>query len=180
MEIKKDFRVTEKWHKGFDREIDDITEVIVHHTDGEGTPGGLLDWMYNGEFSKWYKKGIGLFHFCIGKNGSIIQLGDLDRWWWHSDSGSQDEHTIGIELIHKDGDFTPEQYEALSELIFDILMVSCPIDSVVGHDHYYSKHYGHPKPCPTNFFEWERLEEQMDKRGILYSNKNFGYDIARR
>lgn len=168
IEIVKDYSVTDKWHKGWSREMRDITEAVIHHTDGGGDIYTLKQWMLGGEFSSRYKKGKGLFHYVIDREGRIWEVGPLSRWWYHSCSGKHDRSTVGIELIHKSGPYTDKQYEALSRLLFDYLPPDVQFSLIVGHDYNYKKYSNDTKGCPGPDFRWERLEEEMKKRGLKF------------
>lgn len=169
--IVKDYSVTDKWHKGFNRNINDISEIVIHHSDGTGDIYTLRDWMLGGERKADYEKGISLFHFCIDREGRIWMSGPLDRWWYHSCSGKHDKYTIGIELIQKSGPFSDEQYKSLSWLIFEDLAIQCPnLSRIVSHDFNYLKYSGRSKGCPGPDFDWHRLEHEMQMRGLEFNS----------
>ena len=165
-----DYTVTDKWHKGFDRHLEDITEAVVHHTASEGTWEGLKNWMMEGERAAEYKRGIALFHFVVEKDGSIVKLGPISKWWHHSSSGQHDKYSVGIELIHKEGAFTDEQYESLLWLVTEYLSFHCAnYERIVSHK-YNAKYYSdREKYCPGQYFDWERLKGNVLNSGFEIS-----------
>lgn len=180
--IKVDYSVTNKWHKGWKRPLDQITEAVVHHTAGSGTWQGLRDWMLSvtGKRKANYKRGIGLFPFVIQKNGTLAKFGPIARWWYHSHAGKHDSETIGIEIIHNKGSFSKQQYETLFWLLFEYIPFHCEnYKSIVSHDHNMMKYTGKKKSCPGPDFEWAKLEKEMGKRKISWNFKSYrGYNIA--
>lgn len=172
--VQQDYSVTQKWHPGWKRELDQITEVVIHHTAGTGNIETLKKWMLGGERKDQYIKGISLFHFAIGRDGKIWKAGPITRWWYHSCSGKHDRFTIGIENIHKSGPFTDEQYENLFWLLFDYLPNYCPsFNRIVSHDYNYNTYSKMKKGCPGQDFGWGRLESEMTRRNIGYETHNF-------
>lgn len=168
--IIKDFDVTKKYHNGFIRKLQSITEVVIHHTAGRGTYKTLKKWMIGGERKKQYKKGVALFHIAIDKDGSIYQLGKFTRWFYHSSSGRHDKKTIGIELIHYEGNFTKEQYRSLEYLLFDFFpKMFNNYSRIVAHDYNKNKYSGNRKGCPGNTFDWY-LIKNMGKARKLHDN----------
>lgn len=172
--IKQDYSVTEKWHKGWARSPDSVTEVVIHHTDGIGNIETLKKWMLGGERKKQYVKGISLFHFAVDREGSIWKAGPVSRWWYHSCSGRHDRFTVGIENIHKTGPFTDAQYESLCWLLFEYMPHFCPsFCRIVSHDYNYSTYSNGKKGCPGPYFDWKRLESEMSKRNITFDTGGF-------
>jgi hypothetical protein len=172
--IKVDYSVTDKWHKGWKRPLDQINEVVIHHTGGNGTWEGLRNWMLKGERKASYKKGVALFHFAIGKTGILAKFGPIARWWYHSSSGRHDRYTVGVEIIHRSGKFTDDQYETLFWLLFEYMPYHCKnYTRIVSHDYNFNTYSNGKKGCPGPDFEWERLEDEMKKRNIKYSTHGF-------
>lgn len=168
--IIKRFDVSEMWHPGWKRKIEEITEVVIHGTPGK-TATGLLQWMIGGERGKSYKKGQALFHFLIDKNGTIYQIAPINRFYFHSCSGKHDKLTIGIELLNpivgNEGDYSDLQYESLELLMFDALFTYCKnINRVVGHDYNYNTYKGIRKNCPGKNFDWKKTRTMFKNRNI--------------
>lgn len=167
--IYQDYSVTQKWHTGWRRDFNEITEAVIHHTDGTGNIDSLKNWMLGGEFKDLYRKGVSLFHFAIDREGAIWEAGPVSRWWYHSCSGKHDRFTVGIEIIHKDESFTGDQYRNLSWLLFEHLPRLCPsLTKIVSHDCNYHKYGYMMKGCPGPDFDWERLEKEMKMRNIIF------------
>jgi len=145
------------------RELDSIDEVVIHHTAGDGNWKGLKGWFLGKDNPRraQYKKFVALTHYYIQKDGKIIEAYPLDTWLYHSCSGKRDKTTIGIELIHKTGDFTEEQYKSLFYLLFDFLPANCPNLKVISsHDYRYKKYSNITKDCPSDWFDWARLKAE--------------------
>lgn len=172
--IQQDYSVTQKWHAGWKRPLDQITEVVIHHTAGKGSIDTLKKWMLNGERKDQYTKGISLFHFAISMDGEIWKAGPISRWWYHSCSGKHDRYTVGIENIHKSGAFTDEQYNNLFWLLFEYIPHFCPsYCRIVSHDYNYNTYNNMKKGCPGPDFDWDRLESEMKKRNITFETHGF-------
>lgn len=179
MEIIKSIEITQKWHQGFNRNFDDIQEIVIHGTGGGSSSDALISWMLSGERQESYKKGIGLFHFFINFTGDIFQFADLNKWYYHSTCGKHDKHTIGIELLNSSANnsnvYTKYQYKYLFELIFDNLLLNFKnIKSIVGHDYNGNRYSGIKKGCPGSGFDWTILEKELKVRNIKY--QNFGFE----
>jgi N-acetyl-anhydromuramyl-L-alanine amidase AmpD len=158
MKITDKKYISKKYFPGFPRPKEKISTIVVHHTDGEGTFANLEAWMTGKDaLADLYSKGIGLFHFAIDKDGSIYQIMDIDTWCYHSESGTADSFSIGIELIHRTGDFTPQQYESLSWLIKKLNEES-PLQFIVSHDYCRRFISGLTRKfCPGDSFDWAKL-----------------------
>jgi N-acetyl-anhydromuramyl-L-alanine amidase AmpD len=171
--MKIDNRVSDKWHRGFRRELQ-VTTIVLHGTAGTKSTRGLIGWMLEGHRQNLYKKGIALFHFVIDLQGEVTRIIDPEFWVYHSSCGIQDERTIGIELINPDpnnkNSYTDLQYESLFKLIFDELMKTFPsIRAIASHKRMKQKFSGGTKNCPGNF-DWNKLEEEMIERNLKYTH----------
>ena len=144
------------------RDLKTVTEIVIHHTAGNGTWKGIKSWILgkNNERINQHKRFIGLTHYYIDKDGRINQAFPLDTWLYHSCSGKHDKVTAGIELVHGSGEFTAEQYNSLAELITRIAD-TCPIKTIVSHDYNYLHYSGKTKGCPGKDFNWEKLQEML-------------------
>lgn len=151
------------------RTLDEIKEIVIHHTAGNGDWPILKNWMLNGERQKNYKKGVGLFHFCIEKKGKIINSWPLDQPVFHSSCYLHDLETIGIEVIHKYGEFTQPQYDSLVRLC-NLLISKCDIKRITTHDYNYLKYSKKTKGCPGKMFKWAELEKYLSKKGIKFTS----------
>lgn len=85
---------------------------------------------------KWHREkgwqGIG-YHWVIREDGTV-EAGRPEYWIGaHVGVHNYNEGSIGIMLFGIDGNFTDEQYEALEELIGEILKRHPTIDSICGH-----------------------------------------------
>jgi hypothetical protein len=149
------------------RQVDVVTEIVIHHTAGVGTWQGLKNWFTSDKCERkdQYKRFIGFTHYYIEKNGTVFQPFFLDSWMYHSCSGKHDKETIGIELIHSTGEFTDSQYTALTDLI-EYIYQSCPIKTIVSHDYNYMHYSGRAKGCPSKWFNWNRLSTMLEEKGI--------------
>jgi len=172
--IIQDYSVTQKWHNGWKRPLSQITEVVIHHTAGNGNIDTLKKWMLGGERKDSYKKGIALFHFAIDKDGRIWKAGPISRWWYHSCSGKHDRFTVGIENIHKSGPFTPAQYKSLFWILFEYMPHFCPnYHRIVSHDYNYNTYSNVKKGCPGPDFDWTKLEKEIKRRNINFETHGF-------
>ena len=168
--IIKRFDVSMMYHKGFKRDINDISEAVIHATHGKSA-NGLLSWMIGGERAAQYKKGIALFHFLIGRLGEVYQIAPVARWYYHSSSGKHDKQTIGIELLNSlpnnEGDFTERQYVALEDLLFNVLFPNCKkIRRIVSHDYNYNTYSNNRKGCPGKNFSWTQMRDMFKIKKI--------------
>lgn len=176
------YDITQRYHKGWARDLNDITEVCVHHTQSDGTFDGTLAYVSLPEPKRQadYKGAIGLFPFLVGQDGRIAKLGPLSRWWWASDSGAHDKTVVNIELCQGLKEFTDVQTDSLLWLIFDYILFHCPnCRRIVGHDYNNNLYSGTTKGCPGNMFPWSKLEGEMARRNIKFSNHKIGcYEFA--
>ena len=156
------------------RSIEDITEIVIHHTAGGGSWRGLKSWFTSKtcERKDQFKRFIGFTHYYIEKNGTIFQPFNLDSWMYHSCSGKHDKKTIGIELIHNTGEFPEEQIDALVNLVEHIYK-TCPIMQIVSHDYNYMYYSGKAKGCPSKWFNWSEFESKLEEKGIKPVIKSF-------
>ena len=175
------------WHKGFDRNGQQITEVVIHATGGIGA----IRYVEGGERKAEYLQGIALFHYCVESAGSVVQIVDDDRWVYHSSSGGYDAGTIGIETENDriNGTFNAAQIEILQTLIFEQLMAAYPIKTISTHsynfEHYspdafrkWAQDHGQPYSCPGSSFPWSIFEIGMSARRIAYRKVQDGnYEI---
>lgn len=101
-------------------------------------------------------------HYLISREGEVWNLVDEEKRAWHAgvskmpfaeDSRENVNHfSIGIELIcDEQSDFSPEQYESLALLTFDIMSRN-PIRNIVGHEHIAPGR----KVDPGSRFDWPR------------------------
>jgi hypothetical protein len=166
MNIIQDNRLRQKYH-GISRLISDITEITIHGSGGGENSLALINWMAseNCNRKEFYLQGIGLLPFTIDYSGKVYQLMPVNDWYFHSDCGQHDSHTIGIEMMNSGagntGKYTDAQYIALYELISD-LIAAYPITEIRSHDAN-RKQYSNlpPKPCPGAGFKWDGLEQYI-------------------
>jgi N-acetyl-anhydromuramyl-L-alanine amidase AmpD len=168
--MTEDYSLMELFGRPPSRSLDDITEIVIHHTDGGGTNKSLFEWFKGKDCPNHalYRKFVALTHYFIQKDGAVTEAYPLDTWLYHSCSGVRDKTTIGIELIHKTGEFTQEQYAALLGLIFIDIAEKCPnIDTISSHDYRYLKYSGRSKGCPGKFFDWDIIEQNNQFNWII-------------
>lgn len=170
MTIIKNTKIRDRWHKGYPRNSDDITEIVIHATAG----GGFIKWLedYNEREKEW-KKGIGLVQYHINKAGLITEIIDVYNWVYHSSSGSHDKETIGIEVEKLDNKnasaITVEQAESLLSLTIELCKMFPTIKKIVSHDYNRKKYSGlAPKPCPGEF-PWATFSQALGKNEITKS-----------
>jgi hypothetical protein len=154
-------------YKGFLRGLSDINEISIHGSGGGASSLDLINWMASEgcERKDFYLKGIGLFPFTIDFTGKVYQIMPVNDWYYHSDAGIHDSHSIGIEMMNSGagntGSYTDAQYESLFELSKDLIM-SYPITDIHSHDanrRLFSNMVS--KPCPGVNFNWSRLEQYV-------------------
>jgi hypothetical protein len=167
MILIQDLRLRQKYH-GFSRLTSDITEITIHGSGGGQSSNDLINWMASNTCERipFYLKGIGLFPFTINYDGKIYQLMPVGDWYYHSDCGQHDSHTIGIEMMNSgegnSGKYTIEQHIALEELISDLLVGYPTITEIRSHDANRREFSEIPsKPCPGINFKWGDLEQYI-------------------
>jgi hypothetical protein len=165
--IIEDKDITSKWGDPPHRELSEINEIVIHHTAGNGNWSDLKKWILSDtcERKDQFKKFVALTHFYIDKDGKITQIYDLDTWTYHSCSGRHDAQTIGIELVHSNGDFKDDQYNALINIIISICDI-CDIKQIVSHDYNYLKYSHNSKGCPSKYFDWNKLNEMLKIKNL--------------
>jgi len=178
--IKIDTTIRKKYKKGWAKKgrKKPIIEIVIHGTAGGSTTSGLLNWMMSGARAKKYNRGIGLFHYTIGRVGNIVEVIDPNYWVYHSTSGNNDKQTIGIELLNPDKNnedaYTSKQYKSLFDLIFNHLLPIYPsITRITSHRYNIltknkksiAKKYD--KNCPGNF-DWFMLDKELKKQGYTF------------
>jgi hypothetical protein len=164
MIIVQDTRLRQKY-KGLPRGIQDVTEIVIHATGGGRSAKDIIDWMSSDicERISLYKQAIGLFAYIIDFDGIIYNIMPVNDWYFHSDAGQHDKHTIGIEMMNNGagntGKFTDSQYKALNELIGSLIEYY-PINSIASHDAN-RREYSNldPKPCPGINFDYKIIEQ---------------------
>jgi AmpD protein len=118
-------------------------------------------------------------HYLISREGEVWRLVDEAKRAWHAgvskmplpdDSREGVNHfSIGIELIAtEESGFTPEQYESLALLIFDISSRQ-PIRNVLGHEHIAPGRKVDPGPN----FDWPRLRALLEGNEQTRGKVNF-------
>ena len=189
VDIEVNTKVREKYIAGWQDKTrtEPITEIVIHGTGGGGSVTDLLQWMYDGQFAANYIRGIGLFHYAIGRDGKITEVLNPDYWVYHSTSGYHDKQTIGIELMNptneNTGGYTDEQYEAVINLIFNNLVISYPsITNITSHKYNIIKYNGGRslKACPGSQFDWSKLDAGIKNSGYAFNiNDDLRYDIKK-
>ena len=179
IEIIQKPSIFEKYKSGFDRGLPSINTLVIHHTDGEGTFDTLENWMLTGERANLYYQGIGLFHYCNDKEGKVYQIMPIEKWVYHSESGVMDQYTIGIENIHRTGEFTQAQYESLAELVVYLKNTYKNFKYITTHDWMRNTYSGlGSKGCPSSFFKMDTLKNIIEKNGLKVKVINGGLEVA--
>ena len=170
--LNYDDSVIKKYGSPPERKLNEVDEIVIHHTAGGGNWKGLRTWILskNCERRHLFEKYVALTHFYIDKTGLVNQIFDLDTWTYHSCSGKHDKKTVGIELVHRTGPFTEAQYESLCEVIRHVTDF-CPIKTIVSHDFNYMHYSGKEKGCPSRDFDWNRLDEMLKVSGYNFEIK---------
>jgi len=164
-----DYSPTEMWHKGWKRNLEDIIEVVIHHTESNMDENQTIEWIKGGERSAEYKRGVALFSFLLGQTGHLVKLGPLSRWWYHSSSRNHDSVTVGIEVCNRYESFTDAQIKMLWWFLFDYIPYHCPnFKRVVGHSYNEKIYSGTNKHCPGKGMPWGIMEQEMTHRGIVF------------
>lgn len=171
-----------------------ITMVVLHYTDMPDVRDAV-EKMCNPE-SKVSA------HYCIARDGKVIQMVDEEKRAWHAGRSYWRGHTdvnsasIGIELDnpgHTWGyeDFPEEQMQVLIRLLNDIVKRhDIPRANVLGHSDVAPQR----KDDPGEKFDWQRLAKHrlalarpeklelgdpFDNDGSFYLGlERFGYDIS--
>jgi N-acetyl-anhydromuramyl-L-alanine amidase AmpD len=189
--IVRNTSIRDKYTRGFERSAPPRA-IIIHGTGG----GGTLKWMENAAESRdgrdrvraaRYRRGIGLFHYLVERDGTAVEVIDPAMWVAHSTSGDYDRGTVGIELLNPGftnaAEYTEHQYAGLFSLV-DMLMSMFPIRTIAGH-HVTAVRYSGPAsrkglpPCPGNF-DWERLCMHLSSGGFLFRRGREMIDDIRR
>jgi hypothetical protein len=177
MTIIKNTVIREKWHKGFSRSPEDITEIVIHATAGLGQ----IEWQETSDLKviqkriddaltaddkkKWtneynrvaqWSRGIGIPQYNIDRKGNVTEIIDPVNWVYHSCSGDHDKHSIGIEFDKVNGsnqdDITPDQMQGGVELCKQLCIMFPNIDKIVSHRYNWVTYFNNnPKPCPGPF-----------------------------
>lgn len=143
----------------------EIDHVIVHHT-ADGQMSSSLHEMVK----KVQPKSA---HYLIDARGQVVKLMDekdaachVGPASWRGKSNIQ-ARSIGIEVRHQDsgGNFTPQQYTALIDLLDQLIMTYPCIQrrNIIGHSdvavNRQSRILGRKPVCPGPKFQWEILEK---------------------
>lgn len=113
-----------------------VDMIVIHATAG-ASMNSAIDWMCN-------PKSQVSSHYCIGKDGQIVQLVDTEKKAWHAGPSSWvgqndlNENSVGIELVNMNDGEDPypfDQIAALRDLIADLLKKYPAIayQRIVGH-----------------------------------------------
>lgn len=101
-------------------------------------------------------------HFFVRRSGRVVQFVGCDRRAWHAGQsswrgcGNCNDYSVGIELEGCDAEgFTPEQYEALWDLV-DALRQRYPIAAIAGHSHVAPGRKTDPGP----HFDWAAVRSR--------------------
>ena len=185
VDIVVDMSVRTKYQAGWINKVRNVspTDFVVHGTAGGTTVNGLIKWMVGGELAANYLKGIGLFHYAIGRgakgeaDGLITEIISPSYWVHHATAGSKARYQIGTELLNPSRSnrdpYTDAQYESLFKLYFDHLLPIYPsMKRVVGHRwslwNYNSASTAarYDKACPGQGFDWTKFTDEADRRGF--------------
>jgi N-acetyl-anhydromuramyl-L-alanine amidase AmpD len=140
--------------------------ILLHRTESS-TPGSALDTFIPSSKSS---------HYLVDVDGHVIKLVHEDlvanhagiSWWaGHAGVGSI---SVGIEIVNKSGPFTPQQYEAIAQLIRDLQRTYPTITrhGVLAHGDVRVRSTSVPinlqlverAGCPGFEFDWTYLQNQ--------------------
>lgn len=171
MMINMDKGIIDRFGNPPERKLEDVTEIVIHHTAGDGSWKALKSWILSPtcERQSMFKKFTALTHYYIDKDGTINQIFFLDRWTYHSCSGKHDKNTVGIELVHSKGEFKDAQYNSLADIIAHIVSICPNITTIVSHDYNYMTYSKKAKGCPGNDFKWDRLNQMLKDKGMEFN-----------
>lgn len=133
-----------------------ITEIVIHDTDSETRK-------YDATVNYLAKPGDGRMvsiHYIIGREaGQFLSMVPEEMVANHATT--HNPRSIGIELWrneHMEG-YTAWQYDALSQLVFDLLRrYSIPRRKVIGHGFFDTTRGGEPEG-----FEWSQLDDDLHR-----------------
>lgn len=172
--VEIDTIIKKKWKQSGFKRPGFVDTIVIHATGG----GNTLEWMRSSknERAASYAKGIGLFHFLIQRDASIIQIIDPEFWVYHSHAGQADSRSIGIELEKYDPtnmiDINPKQMLALNALIYFLKSVY-PITRIETHRYRARKYAGFPKwRCPMTLNVKELISQSCFNFDLVYPYKD--------
>ena len=139
----------------------DISMIIVHHTDAT-TSSTLATFIAPHQTSA---------NYVIDRDGQIIKMVPDSTAAFHAGEAQWagdktiNEESIGIEIVHKDGDYAEAQYVSLLRLITSLRGAHATIVdwNIIGHSDVATTHgkLGRKSSDPGLKFEWRRLEEKQ-------------------
>jgi N-acetyl-anhydromuramyl-L-alanine amidase AmpD/subtilisin family serine protease len=143
-----------------------LTHIVIHHTAGP-VVGPALNQFLSGRTSA---------HYVIDTDGEIIKMVHEDDESWHAGcsfwegQNSVNQFSVGIEVVHRDGPFTENQYLSLIALLGRITQAYPAIraSNIVGHADISTngdpcvmgagRHLDNKSGDPGLRFDWARLE----------------------
>jgi hypothetical protein len=168
MNIIIDNSFRDKYGNGHDRNGIKPRIIALHSTAGGESVPAMLRWMVrdggimkNGtKREKDYYDQIGVTHYDIDYDGTIYNTIDTEFWTYGTQAKDDEKAIISIEIMKPD-DYNAvlpkdSQYQALAELIHDLMDSFQEINVLRTHDYYRKKLGIAPKPCP-GAMEWDRL-----------------------
>ena len=133
-----------------------ITEIVIHDTDSATT-------RYDDTVRYLANPGDGRMvsiHYIIGRDpGQILMMVPEDNVANHATT--HNDYSIGIELWRneKQTGYTPWQYSALGQLVYDIMRRRGIVrKKIIGHGFFDTTRHGEPKG-----FEWTMLDDELDR-----------------
>ncbi|MBK7060402.1 MAG: N-acetylmuramoyl-L-alanine amidase [Rubrivivax sp.] len=134
-----------------------ITEIVLHDTDSGTTKyANTVNYLANPGDGRSVS-----IHYIIGRDAGEI-LAMVPEEMVANQARSHNDYSIGIELWrnHKQYGYTAWQYDAVSQLVFDIRRRhGIPRDNVVGHGSFEKSR----PPQEPEGFEWSRLDDDLDR-----------------
>lgn len=161
--------------------------VTLHHTYGSTADGAIT----------WFKIAKGRkacsAHYVLGKDGKLYQLVNENDTAWHAGfrsdrQGLANGHSIGIEIVHRENEFTEDQYQSLAyflplicerhnipvkifkpygERYADKLKSANALKMILGDG--FKGIIGHctisKRSCPGEMFRWSYLVELLESQG---------------
>lgn len=137
-----------------------IDKVIIHHTGGNTTVSALNTFLSNGSTSP---------HYIIDKEGYIIKMVQETRVAYHAGrakwrgSTTINDSSIGVEIVHRAGDYPEAQYTSVIALLGRIQAAHTTVvrRNIIGHSDVgvdATERLGRKATDPGLSFDWQRLE----------------------
>lgn len=144
------------------RSLDQITDIVIHHSAGNQTPSSIAQYHISPQSHLKAGGAPGIaYHFCITPDGHTYQTQPITAISWHT--GGHNTKSIGICLIGNFERHTPTQaqYAAARNMIRQLKSQVWTIERVKPHKAYSNT------SCPGRFFDWKQISGAIGK---IYQN----------